>query len=54
MTKEELISELKSIKKQRMEQLSRLNITHDNLMQYIAELNHLIEEAEKESDTWKN
>lgn len=50
MDKEQLIEELKILKKQRMEQLARLNITHDNLMQYIAELNHLIEEAEKESD----
>ena len=50
MTKEELIEELKKIKEDRCDQLAKLNITHDNLLFYIAELNNLIEEAEKESD----
>lgn len=50
MTKEELINELKELKQERLEQLERLNITHETLMRYIVELNHIIEEAEKESD----
>ena len=50
MTKEELIDELKKLKKERLEQVMRLNIHHDALMAYIVELNHLIEEAEKELD----
>lgn len=50
MTKEELINELKELRQERMEDLMKLNAKHDMLVEFIANLNYIIEEAEKESD----
>lgn len=49
MDKEQLINELKKLKEQKISQLALLNATHDEIMKCVVELNHLIEEAEKES-----
>lgn len=50
MTKEELINELKELRNERIEDLMKLSVKHDSLSNYIAELNHLIYDAEKESN----
>lgn len=48
LTKEQLIAELKELKQERMEDLMKLNAKHDTLLEVIANLSYLIEEAEKE------
>lgn len=50
MDKEQLINELKELKREHMENLMKLNAKHDMLVEFIANLNYIIEEAEKESD----
>ena len=50
MNKEQLIKELKELKQERMEDLMKLNAKHDMLVEFIANLNYIIELAEKESD----
>lgn len=50
MDKEQLIKELKELKQERLEDLMIINGKHDVLTEIIANLNYLIEEAEKESD----
>ena len=47
ITKEQLIAELKELKQERMEDLMKLNAKHDALVEFIANLNYLIEEAER-------
>lgn len=47
MTKEQLIAELKELKQERMEDLMKLNAKHDALVEFIANLSYLIEEAER-------
>ena len=46
MTKESLIKELKELKQERLEDLQKLNAKRDALVEFIAELNHIINEAE--------
>ena len=46
LTKEQLIKELKELKQERLEDLQKLNAKHDALVEFIAELNYLINEAE--------
>lgn len=48
MTKEELIKEMKELKQERLEDLMKLNAKHDTLVEFIANLSYLIDEAEKE------
>ena len=48
MTKEELIKEMKELKQERMEDLMKINAKHDTLVEFIANISHLIDEAEKE------
>lgn len=50
MTKEELIKELKELKQERMNDLIKINSQHDMLINYIADLNYLIGNAEMEND----
>lgn len=50
MTKEKLIEELKNLKQERLEDLQKLNAKHDALVEFIAELNYLINEAEGKSE----
>ena len=49
MTKEEIIEELKRLREKKLDELTVLNAKHDVILQYIAELNVLIETA-KEND----
>lgn len=51
MTKEQLIAELKELKQERLEDLMKLNAKHDELIEFIANLSHLIDEAEGNNDT---
>ena len=46
LTKEQLIKELKELKQERLEDLQKLNAKHDALVEFIAELSYLINEAE--------
>lgn len=48
MTKEDLIKEMKELKKECMKELIEINAKHDTLIDTIAKLSHLIDEAEKE------
>lgn len=50
LTKEQLISELKELKQERLEDLMKLNAKHDALGEFIAELSNLIYEAEGNND----
>lgn len=50
LTKEKLIEELKELKQERLEDLQKLNAKHDALVEFIAELNLLINEAEGKSE----
>ena len=53
MTREQIINDLKELKRERTEDLMKLNARHDALIAIIADLNFLIEEAEKdESNDW--
>lgn len=47
ITKEQLIAELKELKQERMEDLMKLNAKHDALVEFISNLNYLIDEAER-------
>ena len=47
LTKEQLIAELKDLKQERMEDLMKLNAKHDALVEFISNLNYLIDEAER-------
>lgn len=47
MNKEDIIKELKELKQERMEDLIKINAKHDMLVEFIAHLNYLISEAEK-------
>lgn len=51
MDKEQIIKKLKELKQDRMEDLMKINAKHDMLVNFITDLNYLIDEAEKESDT---
>ena len=51
MDKEELINELKDLRRERIDDLIKINAKHDMLVEFIANLNYIIDEAEKESDT---
>lgn len=48
MTREQIINDLKELKRERTEDLMKLNARHDALIAIIADLNFLIEEAEKD------
>ena len=50
LTKEQLIKELKELKQERLEDLQKLNAKHDTLVEFIAELSYLINEAEGSED----
>lgn len=50
LTKEQLISELKELKQERLEDLQKLNAKHDALVEFIANLSYLINEAEGNND----
>ena len=50
MDKEQLINELKELKNERMEDLKKINVQHDMLINFIADLNYLIGNAELEND----
>lgn len=50
LTKEQLIKELKELKQERLEDLQKLNAKHDTLVEFIAELSYLINEAEGGED----
>ena len=49
ITKEQLIAELKELKQERMEDLMKLNAKHDAIVEFIANLSYLIEEAERDN-----
>lgn len=46
LTREQLIAEMKELKQERIEDLQKLNAKHDALVEFIAELNYLIQKAE--------
>lgn len=50
LTKEQLIAEMKELKQERLEDLMKLNAKHDALVEFIANLNYLIDEAEGKND----
>lgn len=50
LTKEQLISELKELKQERLEDLMKINAKHDALVEFIANLSYLIDEAEGKND----
>lgn len=50
LTKEQLIVELKELKQERLEELMKLNAKHDALVEFIANLSYLINEAEGENN----
>lgn len=50
ITLESFIAELKELKQERIEDLQKLNAKRDILVEFIAELNHLINEAEGNSE----
>ena len=50
ITKEQLIAELKELKQERLEDLMKLNAKHDALVEFIANLSYLIDEAEGNND----
>lgn len=50
LTKEQLIKELKELKMERLEDLQKLNAKHDALVEFIANLSYLINEAEGGND----
>jgi hypothetical protein len=50
LTKEQLIKEMKELKQERLEDLMKLNAKHDALVEFIANLSYLINEAEGEND----
>ena len=47
---EELLSTLKELKQERLEDLMKLNAKHDALVEFIANLSYLIDEAEGKND----
>ena len=50
LTKEQLIAELKELKQERLEDLMKINTKHDALVEFIANLSYLIDEAEGKND----
>lgn len=48
MTNEQIIKELEDLKRERMEDLMKLNAKHDVLVDIIANINWLIDEAKKD------
>lgn len=50
LTLEQLITELKELKQERLEDLMKLNARHDELVEFIANLSYLIDEAEGKND----
>ena len=48
MTNEQIIKELEDLKRERMEDLMKLNAKHDVLVDIIADINWLIDEAKKD------
>lgn len=50
LTKEQLITELKELKQERLEDLMKLNAKHDALVEFITNLSYLIDEAEGKND----
>ena len=54
LTKEQLIKELKELKQERLEDLQKLNAKHDALVEFIANLSYLINEAEGVYDDDRN
>ena len=54
MTKEQLIKEMKELKQERLEDLMKLNAKHDALVEFIANLSYLIDEAEGENNDTEN
>lgn len=50
MNKEQITNELKELKQERMKDLIKINAKHDMLVEFIANINYLIDAAEKESD----
>lgn len=49
MTKEEIIEELEEMKAERMNDLTKINVKHDMLVEHIAELNYIIQKARDEN-----
>ena len=49
LTKEQLIAEMKELKQERLEDLQKLNAKHDALVEFIAELTYIINEAENDN-----
>ena len=50
LNKEQLISEMKELKQEILEDLMKLNAKHDALVEFIANLSYLIDEAEGKND----
>jgi hypothetical protein len=50
LNKEQLVAELKELKQERLEDLMKLNAKHDALVEFIANLSYLIDEAEGNND----
>ena len=48
--KEQLITEMKELKQERLEDLMKLNAKHDVLVEFIANLSYLNDEAEGKND----
>ena len=49
MTKEEIIKELEEMKAERMNDLMNINTKHDMLVEHIAELNYIIQNAREDN-----
>lgn len=49
MTKEEIIKELEEMKEERLNDLKKINVKHDMLVEYIAELNYIIQKAREDN-----
>lgn len=50
LTKEQLIAELKELKQERLEDLMKLDAKHDVLVNFLADINYLINNAEEKND----
>lgn len=48
MTKEEIIEQLEITRRRKVDEITILNAKHDAILQYIAELNALIDTAKEE------
>ena len=50
MNKEEIIKNLEELKAERLNDLAKLNAKHDALVEFIANINYIINEAKRDED----